>query len=564
MVGVNILIEQKENEIKIVDFKMTKEIKEVDLIKKDETILLIVTATDLETEILHTKLLPVHGEDCLLVAHHEERTYYKGIFGSYTCIHVQCDTMGSIGVSSSIITVREAIRLIKPKVTIMIGIAFGVDDKEQNIGDVLIASSIVPYDFKKVTSEKSVVRAQSVSTSTLLINKFKNARDWEYILDSGKAKKIIAPVFSGEELINDITRRSELVAFNEQAKGGEMEGAGLYAAANGKTEWILVKGICDFADGNKDLNKEENQKTAMSSATSLCLEVFSSNEAFKSVGLLPIEKTNLDLKCNKEPNEINKVLFDIYDSDKEQYYIERKIDELIINCLKFQSIWVYGKSGRGKSISVFRNILQSNYNCISVSLANCIGFGIDEFFNEIYIELNSYLEPEAKTSAIPNHQDAVRQINLLLEKHYPRQTIFILIDEIPLGNDEPFKIFTERIFSLFISSALVNKNVDIKYVLSSIYSPVEHIKDFQQKIGSLIRFVEFENWENEELYSLISMISKELNLSLKEDEIQKIIKDSKGSPRWLKKFFKNTCILGEFSTSNIENAIIQTNKEIPA
>ena len=262
--------------------------------------------------------------------------------------------------------------------------------------------------------------------------------------------------------------------------------------------------------------------------------------------------------------KINKVLFDIYNPDKEQYYIERKIDELIINCLKFQSIWVYGKSGRGKSISVFRNILQSNYNCISVSLANCIGFGIDEFFNEIYIELNSYLEPESKTSAIPNHQDAVRQINLLLEKHYPSQTIFILIDESPLVIDEHFKIFTERIFSLFISSALVNKNVDIKYVLSSIYSPVEHIKDFQQKIGSLIRFVEFENWENEELYSLISMISKELNLSLKEDEIQKIIKDSKGSPRWLKKFFKNTCILGEFSTSNIENAIIQTNKEIPA
>ena len=55
--------------------------------------------------------------------------------------------------------------------SLMIGIAFGVDDKEQNIGDVLIASSIVPYDFKKVTSEKSTVRAQSVSTSTLLINK---------------------------------------------------------------------------------------------------------------------------------------------------------------------------------------------------------------------------------------------------------------------------------------------------------------------------------------------------------------------------------------------------------
>ena len=141
-------------EIKIVDFKMTKEIKEVDLIKKDETILLIVTATDLETEILHTKLLPVHGEDCLLVAHHEERTYYKGIFGSYTCIHVQCDTMGSIGVSSSIITVREAIRLIKPKVTIMIGIAFLLKQIVNTSCSIYCVSCVV---FPEMRSPKSQI-----------------------------------------------------------------------------------------------------------------------------------------------------------------------------------------------------------------------------------------------------------------------------------------------------------------------------------------------------------------------------------------------------------------------
>jgi nucleoside phosphorylase len=542
---------------------MYKEIKEEELFKSHETHLLIVTATDLETEILHNQLKSIPGEEKLLVAHHEVRTYYKGVFGEYICIHVQCDTMGSIGVASSIITVREAIRLIKPKATIMIGIAFGIDDKEQKIGDVLVANSIIPYDFKKVASGKTSVRAQSVPTSSLLINKFKNARGWEHILDSGKARKIIAPVFSGEELINDINRRIELEKFNEHAKGGEMEGAGLYAAADGLTEWILVKGICDFADGNKDLNKEENQKTAMQSATSLCLEVFSSGEAFKSIGLLPCcEEILLDLSVSKNPSQINKILFDTYASDKEEYYIERKIDELILNCLKFQSIWVHGKSGRGKSISVLRNIIQSSYQSISVSLANCVGFGIDEFFNEIYIELVSYLEPESKINVSQNHQEAVRQINLLLEKHFPNKTIFILIDEIPLGNDDSFKIFTQRIFSLFISSSLVNKNVNIKYVLSSIYSPEENIEVFQQQIRSLIRFVEFEDWTKDELTLLLALIEKELNLSLDGLIKENLIRFSKGSPRWIKKFFKNIFILGEITTSNVENAIIQTNYEI--
>lgn len=542
---------------------MYKEIKENELIKAEDTILLIVTATDLETDILHSQLKKIPGEDKLLKAHHEERTYYKGVFGEYICIHVQCDTMGSIGPTSSIITVSEAIRFIKPKVTVMIGIAFGIDDIDQKIGDVLVANSIVPYDFKKVASGKSTVRAQSVPTSTLLINKFKNARGWEHILDSGyKASKIIAPVFSGEELINDITRRNELVKFNEHAKGGEMEGAGLYAAANGKTEWILVKGICDFADGNKDLNKEKNQKTAMQSATSLCLEVFSSNEAFKSIGLNPFKEIMQDLFEEKKPSEINKILFDIYDLEKEEYYIERKIDELIFNCLKFQSIWVHGKSGRGKSISVLRNIIQSSYQSISVSLANCVGFGIDEFFNEIYIELISYLEPETKINLGQNHQEAVRQINLLLEKHFPNKTIFILIDEIPLGNDEAFKIFSERIFSLFISSSLVTKNVNIKYVLSSIYSPEENIEVYQQKIRTLIRFVEFEDWTKEEIILLLELIEKELNLSLELSVKENLISLSKGSPRWIKRFFKNVFILGGITTSNIENAIIQTNSEI--
>ena len=220
---------------------MYKEIKEEELIKVEETILLIVTATDLETEMLHSKLKSLPGEEKLLFAHHEERTYYKGVFGEYVCIHVQCDTMGSIGATSSIITVSEAIRIIKPKATVMIGIAFGIDKKEQKVGDVLVATSIIPYDFKKITSDKSIIRGQAVPTSTLLINKFNNARSWEYHLESRKANKIIAPVFSGEELINSIDRRDELTSFNAQAKGGEMEGAGLYAAATGKTEWILVR-----------------------------------------------------------------------------------------------------------------------------------------------------------------------------------------------------------------------------------------------------------------------------------------------------------------------------------
>ncbi len=52
-----------------------------------------------------------------------------------------------------------------------------------------------------------------------------------------------------------------------------MEGAGLYAAASdAKVDWILIKAICDWADGNKD-NKA--QPIAASNAVNFVLHVIS-------------------------------------------------------------------------------------------------------------------------------------------------------------------------------------------------------------------------------------------------------------------------------------------------
>ncbi|MFM7591467.1 MAG: hypothetical protein ACKO85_06690, partial [Isosphaeraceae bacterium] len=57
------------------------------------------------------------------------------------------------------------------------------------------------------------------------------------------------------------------------AIGGEMEGAGLYvSAAEHKVDWILIKAICDWADGYKPVNKEERQKTAAINAAKFLIE----------------------------------------------------------------------------------------------------------------------------------------------------------------------------------------------------------------------------------------------------------------------------------------------------
>lgn len=60
-------------------------------------------------------------------------------------------------------------------------------------------------------------------------------------------------MLSGEKLVNDLSYRNDLLQTEPEAIGGEMEGAGVYVAArNSRVDWILVKAICDWADGNKD------------------------------------------------------------------------------------------------------------------------------------------------------------------------------------------------------------------------------------------------------------------------------------------------------------------------
>ena len=79
-------------------------------------------------------------------------------------------------------------------------------------------------------------------------------------------------VLSGEKLVDNLDFRQQLKGFASEAIGGEMEGAGLYVACQDKkVDWMLVKGICDWADGHKAQDKDARQQTAAHNATAFVL-----------------------------------------------------------------------------------------------------------------------------------------------------------------------------------------------------------------------------------------------------------------------------------------------------
>ncbi|GAB4200683.1 MAG: hypothetical protein OHK0022_22000 [Roseiflexaceae bacterium] len=72
--------------------------------------------------------------------------------------------------------------------------------------------------------------------------------------------------------MDNLAFRNQLLAIEPEAIGGEMEGAGLYLAAHdAQVPWMLVKAICDWADGNKGEDKAARQALAAQNAATFTL-----------------------------------------------------------------------------------------------------------------------------------------------------------------------------------------------------------------------------------------------------------------------------------------------------
>jgi nucleoside phosphorylase len=178
--------------------------------------------------------------------------------------------MGAGGKSGSQETVRKAILAINPTTVIMVGIAFGIDDSKYRIGDILVSKQLLLYDLQRINSDASItLRGDKASASPTALNWVRHAAvTWD------EPKVELGLVLTGDKLVDNRDFREDLKKCAPEALGGEMEGAGLYIACEQENvAWILIKAICDWADGNKSANKSENQQLAAENAAAFVLHV---------------------------------------------------------------------------------------------------------------------------------------------------------------------------------------------------------------------------------------------------------------------------------------------------
>lgn len=154
---------------------------------------------------------------------------------------------GTVAPSAATLTTSRLIHEITPDYVIMVGIGFSLRD-EHELGDVMVSTEIRVMDHKKVIDSAAIdgavaaiPRGHRVPPSTLLLDRCRSAHiDWP-----GQAVHF-GPLLSSNVLVNSEALRQNLIDTEPDAIGGEMEGAGVFAAADReKIDWIVIKAVSD-------------------------------------------------------------------------------------------------------------------------------------------------------------------------------------------------------------------------------------------------------------------------------------------------------------------------------
>ncbi|PFX18326.1 Nucleotide-binding oligomerization domain-containing protein 2 [Stylophora pistillata] len=182
-----------------------------------------------------------------------------GIVGNEEGAHVKVALIMYHGSSSvpgnSLITVKNAASKLRPKAVISVGYCSGLNREKTKLGDVIVSKTLTTYPSKVVLDTHEYSTGIRTVVSRNFLNLIKHIADgWDAPLKSHETLEVEVHTdgefLSGPEKISADWRRAELLQRNPQATAIETEGEGLFTAAfDLGIEWLLVKGIADFADG---------------------------------------------------------------------------------------------------------------------------------------------------------------------------------------------------------------------------------------------------------------------------------------------------------------------------
>ncbi|MBB5873454.1 nucleoside phosphorylase [Allocatelliglobosispora scoriae] len=227
---------------------------------------LLVVVADVERDATIRAVTAVSGAS-LTRSHSRHHTIYSlGRIGRTEVTLAQV-AQGTTTPDAAGVAMPALLDDVKPHFVLAVGICYGLkaDDprRPQQLGDVLIATQLRLAAHRKVAGTETD-RGGAVHPSAVLLDRLRSARlDWR-----NEAAVHEGPIVTESVLVDSAAYQQRIRRLYPEAIGGEMEGAGVYAAAiRSKVDWALVKGICDWGFDKDDRHQAPAAANAASFVT---------------------------------------------------------------------------------------------------------------------------------------------------------------------------------------------------------------------------------------------------------------------------------------------------------
>jgi nucleoside phosphorylase len=113
--------------------------------------LVLVTVNEHETRAVHDAFFAANGLVAKPITLGSRIYHDLGKIGE-TAVYHAISEMGSVGVGAMLQTVDGAINDLEPGAVIAVGIAFGVNQDKQKIGDILVSQRLISYEPARISN----------------------------------------------------------------------------------------------------------------------------------------------------------------------------------------------------------------------------------------------------------------------------------------------------------------------------------------------------------------------------------------------------------------------------
>lgn len=282
------------------------------------------------------------------------------------------------------------------------------------------------------------------------------------------------------------------------------------------------------------------------------------NRVFKlddSIKIDEIHKQLVSAPINL-PNNIkpSTVLFNNYSEKNEPFYLKRDSDSEFNKSLEISNLWLFGKSGVGKTALINRNLIQNKIEYCFCDLSPITITKEVDVLNEVLLTIEDKFDLERDD----RETNILKQISQILCRASSCNMI-IVIDELSVSNNETLKNIADSFIKLVTHYNNQAKNSELKFVVSTISNPKDIIQN-KSKASGYFQYISCDSWENY-TSQLFDILAKALNLELG-DSKSTIIRESENSPRVLKNIFQKILIFNDTSENGVIKAIKLTQSEI--